>query len=143
MNTAPQASPTDMFLLHCPHCGEHRDEEEFSNAGEAYIARPANPETADDATWGDYVFFRRNTKGWFWEQWQHVAGCRKVFAVKRNTATYEIAGSWTLAEGKALFLVDVALAKARSTVPAAPLSLTTPNAPHTPGLASPRSEERQ
>jgi sarcosine oxidase subunit delta len=31
-----------------------------------------------------------------------------VFAVKRNTATYEIAGSWTLAEGKALFLADQA-----------------------------------
>jgi sarcosine oxidase subunit delta len=102
-----------MFLLHCPYCGEHRDEEEFSNAGEAYIARPAEPEAVDDATWGDYVFMRRNPKGWFWEQWQHTAACRKVFAVKRNTATYEIAGSWTLAEGKALFEADMALARAR------------------------------
>ncbi|MFS2032566.1 sarcosine oxidase subunit delta [Polaromonas sp. CT11-55] len=97
-----------MFLLHCPHCGETRDEEEFSNAGEAYIPRPLQPEAVDDATWGDYVFMRRNTKGWFWEQWQHTAACRKVFAVKRNTATYEIAGTWTLAEGKALFLADMA-----------------------------------
>lgn len=97
-----------MFLLHCPHCGELRDEEEFSNAGEAYIPRPLQPEAVDDATWGDYVFMRKNTKGWFWEQWQHTAACRKVFAVKRNTATYEIAGSWTLAEGKALFLADQA-----------------------------------
>ena len=97
-----------MFLLHCPHCGETRDEEEFSNAGEAYIPRPLQPEAVDDATWGDYVFMRKNTKGWFWEQWQHTAACRKVFAVKRNTATYEIAGTWTLAEGKALFLADMA-----------------------------------
>ena len=65
-------------------------------------------ENVDDATWGDYVFMRKNTKGWFWEQWQHTAACRKVFAVKRNTATYEIAGTWTLAEGKALFLADMA-----------------------------------
>ena len=100
-----------MFSLHCPHCGETRDEEEFSNAGEAYIPRPAQPEAVDDATWGDYVFMRRNTKGWFWEQWQHTAACRKVFAVKRNTATYEIAGTWTLAEGKALFLADMAKAQ--------------------------------
>ncbi|UUZ64844.1 sarcosine oxidase subunit delta [Polaromonas sp. P1-6] len=85
-----------------------RDEEEFSNAGEAYIPRPLQPEAVDDATWGDYVFMRKNTKGWFWEQWQHTAACRKVFAVKRNTATYEIVGSWTLAEGKALFLADQA-----------------------------------
>ena len=106
-----------MFLLHCPYCGEHRDEEEFSNAGEAYIARPAEPEAVDDATWGDYVFMRRNPKGWFWEQWQHTAACRKVFAVKRNTATYEVAGSWTLAEGKPLFEADMALARARSTAP--------------------------
>jgi sarcosine oxidase subunit delta len=112
MSTAPLASPTNfsettMFQLHCPHCGELRDEEEFSYAGEAYIPRPARPETVDDATWGDYVFMRKNTKGWFWEQWQHNA-CRKVLAVKRNTATYEVAGSWTLADGKPLFTHDMA-----------------------------------
>lgn len=96
-----------MFLMHCPHCGELRDEEEFSYAGEAYIPRPAQPEAVDDATWGDYVFFRKNTKGWFWEQWQHTAACRKVLAVKRNTATYEIAGTWTLADAKPLYLADL------------------------------------
>ena len=89
-----------MFQLHCPHCGELRDEEEFACAGEAYIARPAAPEAVDDAAWGDYLFMRQNTRGWFWEQWMHASGCRKVFAVKRNTASYAIAGSWTLSEGK-------------------------------------------
>ncbi|MCB6185415.1 sarcosine oxidase subunit delta [Leeia sp. TBRC 13508] len=92
-----------MLQIHCPFCNELRDEEEYSYAGEAYIVRPADPETADDETWGDYVFMRKNTKGWHWEQWQHAAGCRKVLAVKRNTATYEIAGSWTLAEGKKIY----------------------------------------
>lgn len=95
-----------MFHIHCPYCAEHRDEEEFSYAGEAYIARPEAPEAVDDAAWGNYLFMRKNTKGWFWEQWMHAAGCRKVFAVKRHTASYEIAGSWTLAEGKALYAAD-------------------------------------
>jgi sarcosine oxidase, subunit delta len=97
-----------MFILHCPHCGEDREEEEFSNAGEAFIVRPEKPETATDAEWGDYVFMRKNPKGWHWEQWLHSAGCRKVFAVKRNTATHEIAGSWTLAEGKRVYLEEQA-----------------------------------
>lgn len=92
-----------MLQIYCPFCQATRDEEEYSYAGEAYIERPANPEEVDDETWGNYVFMRKNTKGWHWEQWQHAAGCRKVFAVKRNTATYEIAGSWTLPEGKVIY----------------------------------------
>ena len=95
-----------MFQLHCPHCGELRDEQEFSYAGEAYIARPAAPDAVDDAAWGDYLFMRKNSRGWFWEQWMHASGCRKVFVVKRNTGSYAIGGCWTLAEGKPLFLAD-------------------------------------
>jgi sarcosine oxidase subunit delta len=96
-----------MLRIHCPHCAEIRDEEEFAYAGEAFIARPAKPEEVDDAAWGDYVFMRRNPKGWLWEQWQHSAGCRKVLIVKRHTASYAIAGSWTLAEAKPLFLAEM------------------------------------
>ncbi len=95
-----------MFQLHCPHCAALRDEEEFSYAGQAYLVRPAQPEAASDDVWGDYLFKRANPKGWYWEQWQHTAGCRKVFAVKRNTATYEVAGTWTLDAGKPLYLAD-------------------------------------
>ena len=97
-----------MFMFHCPHCKELREEEEFSYAGEAYIPRPAAPDSVSDEEWGDYVFMRKNPKGWHWEQWMHSAGCRKVIAVKRNTITHEIAGSWTLAEGKRLYLEDQA-----------------------------------
>ena len=95
-----------MFQLHCPHCAALRDEEEFSYAGEAYIVRPVSPESVDDEVWGDYLFKRTNPKGWIWEQWQHTAGCRKVFAVKRNTATYDVAGTWTLDVAKPLYLAD-------------------------------------
>ncbi len=95
-----------MFRFHCPHCDELRDEEEFSYAGEAFIARPEKPEEVDDAAWGDYLFMRRNPKGWFWEQWQHSAACRKVFAVRRHTATYEIDGCWTLQDAKPLFVAE-------------------------------------
>lgn len=95
-----------MLKLTCPFCRATREEEEFSYAGEAYIARPAKPEAISDHEWGDYLFMRKNPKGWHWEQWQHSAGCRKVFAVKRHTVTYEIAGCWTLAEGKEHYLKE-------------------------------------
>ncbi|MBT0570716.1 sarcosine oxidase subunit delta [Curvibacter sp. CHRR-16] len=95
-----------MLQLHCPHCAALRDEEEFSYAGPAYLVRPVNPEGVNDEVWGDYLFKRANTKGWYWEQWQHSAGCRKVLVVKRNTASYAIAGTWTLADGKAVYEAD-------------------------------------
>jgi sarcosine oxidase subunit delta len=97
-----------MFMFHCPHCNEVREEEEFSYAGEAYIARPVAPDTSSDAEWGDYVFMRKNPKGWHWEQWLHAAGCRKVMVVKRHTLTHDVAGSWTLAEGKRIYLEEQA-----------------------------------
>ena len=89
-----------MFLIRCPHCQEHREEEEFGYGGEAFIARPATPEATSDPEWGDYLFNRKNLKGWHWEMWIHSTGCRKVFVVKRNTANHAIEGSWTLAEGR-------------------------------------------
>jgi sarcosine oxidase, subunit delta len=92
-----------MFHFNCPFCRATREEEEFSYSGEAFIARPLNPEALDDEAWGDYLFKRKNTKGWHWEMWSHSAGCRKFFVVKRNTATHAIAGSWTLPEARKLF----------------------------------------
>jgi len=95
-----------MFQLHCPHCNELRDEQEFTHAGEAFIARPPSPESIDDDAWSDYLFMRKNVRGWYWEQWLHASGCRKVIVVKRHTGTYQIAGSWTLAQAKSLFLAE-------------------------------------
>ena len=92
-----------MFVLTCPHCREKREEEEFSYAGEAFIARPLAPETLDDAAWGDYLFMRKNIKGWNWEMWSHATGCRKFLVVKRHTANHAIEGAWTLSEGRKVF----------------------------------------
>lgn len=92
-----------MFVLHCPHCGEKREEEEFSYAGEAFIARPLSPETLDDEAWGNYLFMRKNPKGWHWEMWSHATGCRKFIVVKRHTATHAIDGSWTLTDARKVY----------------------------------------
>lgn len=92
-----------MFVIHCPHCGEAREEEEFSYGGEAFIARPAVPEAQNEEDWGDYLFMRKNPKGWHWEMWGHATGCRKFFVIKRNTANHTIGGVWTLSEAKAVY----------------------------------------
>ncbi len=92
-----------MLRIHCPHCQQTRDEEEFSHAGEAFIARPADPDAVDDPAWGDYLFMRHNPKGWHWEQWLHAAGCRKIVVVRRHTVSYEISQCLTLEQAKPLF----------------------------------------
>ena len=96
-----------MFVIHCPHCNEHREEEEFSYGGEAFIARPQNPEAETDESWGDYLFGCKNIKGWNWEMWGHSTGCRKFFVVKRNTATHVFEGSWTLSDAKVIYLSEI------------------------------------
>ena len=78
-----------MFLIQCPWCGE-RDESEFSCAGEAHIERPLDPDALSEEQWADYLFNRKNIKGWQREQWQHTAGCRRFFNLIRHTVTYKI-----------------------------------------------------
>ena len=99
-----------MFVIRCPHCYEDREEEEFSYGGEAFIARPAEPESQTDEVWGDYLFMKKNPKGWHWEMWGHSTGCRKFFVVKRNTANHAIDGVWSLAEARAAYDAEQAAA---------------------------------
>lgn len=87
-----------MFLIYCPHCEEHREEEEFRPKGQAHIARPADPEACSDKEWGDYLFFRDNPRGIHHELWVHAVGCRKFFNVTRNTVSYEILESYKVGE---------------------------------------------
>ena len=86
-----------MLLIKCPWCGE-RDESEFSYAGEAHIARALETEKLSDEEWADYLFMRKNPKGQHREQWLHAAGCRRYFNVQRDTATYQISGSYKIGE---------------------------------------------
>ena len=89
-----------MLAIYCPHCADTRNESEYHHAGEAFIVRPANPDSISDEAWGDYLFHRKNPKDWVWEQWVHGAGCRKVLVVKRHNVTNAIAASYTLNEAK-------------------------------------------
>ena len=50
-----------MLLINCPYCGE-RDQIEFTNGGEAHVARPKDPSLVSDREWSEYVFIRANPK---------------------------------------------------------------------------------
>jgi sarcosine oxidase, subunit delta len=78
-----------VLRLPCPWCGD-REESEFRYGGEAGVACPADPDALDDAAWSEYLFFRRNPKGWYRERWVHTSGCRQWFTVDRHTVTYEV-----------------------------------------------------
>ena len=95
-----------MLLIECPYCGP-RDETEFHAGGEAHIARPEQPDALTDAEWADYLFMRKNTKGWFSERWVHAAGCRRWFNVERHTVTHEIRRTYQMAAAAPTTAEDV------------------------------------
>src|SRR3954451_19262587 len=84
-----------MLLVTCPYCGG-RPEIEFRHAGEAHIARPADPAALSDAEWADYLYNRSNPRGLHIERWRHTHGCGRFFNAVRDTvsdfflATYKI-----------------------------------------------------
>ena len=88
-----------MLLIQCPWCGP-REEIEFRCGGEGHIARPADASTQSDAAYAQYLFMRRNPKGWHYERWNHAAGCRRWFNALRHTVTHEIAATYKPGEKK-------------------------------------------
>lgn len=78
-----------MLLIACPHCGE-RDEIEFICGGEADRPRPIDPSDLDDVEWADFLFMRRNEKGWRRERWRHGLGCGRWFVLERHTGTHAL-----------------------------------------------------
>jgi heterotetrameric sarcosine oxidase delta subunit len=78
-----------MLLIPCPWCGD-RDEVEFSYGGQAEVPYPADPAALSDDEWARYLFVRDNPKGLRRERWVHIHGCRRWFALTRNTVTHEI-----------------------------------------------------
>ncbi len=79
-----------MLLIQCPWCGP-RPENEFRYGGQAHLVRLADPSTADDATWGVYLYWRDNPRGLHAERWRHVHGCGRFFNCRRDTVTDRIA----------------------------------------------------
>jgi sarcosine oxidase subunit delta len=76
-----------MLLIRCPYCDETLPELEFAYAGEAHVARPADPQALDDEAWRDFLFVRTNPKGPHFERWRHVHGCGRFFNAVRDTVS--------------------------------------------------------
>jgi heterotetrameric sarcosine oxidase delta subunit len=76
-----------MIELPCPWCGP-RNVSEFRYSGEA-TPRP-DPSTATPQEWREYLYLRRNIRGWVDETWYHSAGCRRFFRVERETESNRI-----------------------------------------------------
>lgn len=99
MSTAPLAlltncwhsetSEKNMLLIYCPHCLEHREEEEFSY-GERRISHDRLRRRALPMKSGAITCFPQNPRGIHHEMWYHGVGCRRYFNATRNTLTYEI-----------------------------------------------------
>lgn len=76
-----------MLRIPCPYCGL-RDQVEFRHGGPVNRDRPANPESASDRDWSEYLFYRENPRGEYHERWVHAFGCRQWFTLVRNTLTH-------------------------------------------------------
>ncbi|MDO5617972.1 sarcosine oxidase subunit delta [Kocuria sp.] len=86
-----------MLLIDCPYCGP-RDETEYHYGGEAHVPYPEDPAALTDKQWGEYLFYRKNTKGLLAERWVHTAGCRRWFNVLRDTTTYKVEAVYRLTD---------------------------------------------
>jgi sarcosine oxidase subunit delta len=79
-----------LLVIRCPFCRELRYEEELRYGGEANVVRPARPESATDASWTDYLYFRANPCGELRERWCCAAGCGQWFEVVRDTVSHRV-----------------------------------------------------
>jgi sarcosine oxidase, subunit delta len=81
-----------MLLIPCPWCGP-RSECEFVYGGDASVVRPSDPDSIPDREWLDYIYLRRNIRGWHNEWWFHQRGCGQWFSIMRDTVSHQIAPS--------------------------------------------------
>ena len=88
-----------MLLIPCPHCGPP-PEIEFRSAGEAHVARAADPGAVNDQDWAEYLYFRSNPKGIHFERWRHVSGCARFFNCVRDTVSDKILTTYPAGEKK-------------------------------------------
>ena len=87
-----------MLLIHCPYCDEPRAELEFAYAGEAHIARPADPAALSDEDWQYYLFIRANPRGRHHERWRHIHGCGRFFNAVRDTLSDKFEATYKAGE---------------------------------------------
>ncbi|WP_018431419.1 sarcosine oxidase subunit delta [Hoeflea sp. 108] len=83
-----------MLLIRCPYCEAERPELEFSYAGEAHIARPADPSKLSDDEWKTHLFIRSNPRGTHFERWRHQHGCGRFFNAVRDTVSDKFARTY-------------------------------------------------
>jgi sarcosine oxidase, subunit delta len=76
-----------VLLITCPYCEAARPEVEFAYAGEAHLARPADPAALSDDEWRDHLYVRSNSRGVHHERWRHLHGCGRFFNAGRDTVT--------------------------------------------------------
>ena len=87
-----------MLLINCPYCEMERPEIEFRHAGEAHIARAADPSQASDEEWANFLYFRSNPKGLYAERWRHTSGCGRFFNCLRDTVSDKIFATYKAGE---------------------------------------------
>ena len=88
-----------MLKIDCPFCGP-RDEVEFRCGGQSHITRPGPHGEVSDARWSEYLHQRINPKGFHYERWLHVYGCRQWFNLARCTVTHEIRAIYRMTDPK-------------------------------------------
>ena len=87
-----------MLLIPCPYCQMERPEIEFRHAGEAHLARPADPMEISDAAWAEFLYMRANSKGLHAERWRHIHGCGRYFNAVRDTVSDKILATYKAGE---------------------------------------------
>lgn len=87
-----------MLLIHCPYCRKDRPEPEFTYAGEAHIARAAEPSALSDEAWMTYLYLRSNARGPHRERWRHVHGCGRFFNALRDTVSDAFLATYKMGE---------------------------------------------
>jgi heterotetrameric sarcosine oxidase delta subunit len=85
-------------LITCPHCGA-RPHAEFTYGGDGGLRRPADPASASDEAWHEYLYIRANPRGRHREYWHHTLGCDQWIAVERDTLSHQISQTSPAAAG--------------------------------------------
>ena len=98
MRPPQQRWRTEVLLIHCPYCDAPRAELEFAYAGEAHIARPADPSAMSDEDWRSYLFIRTNPRGRHHERWRHTHGCGRFFNAVRDTLSDKFEATYKAGE---------------------------------------------